>query len=243
MEFVAGHTPPARQGRTDQQVCRYLLPDQGLNVFRSNEVFFCGRQYVGQLGQRANQIGASTGRRSLVEQFRSLPELGHAHDGFARKIVRTHKERIVVQDLGARRLVVGVIQADQRVPEKRRKLAAGGFQLRTRTGRLDYFGNVNVHLQLAMTVGVDSGRPFCLLALGKDRAGQLEFLEFVGQGDQVAARGRSLRHARKPVTECESTCRATPGADRRARPAFCRPSPGGCAGLRETAGEGPLAAQ
>ncbi len=112
-----------------------------------------------------------------------------------------HKERIVVQKLGAGRLVVGVIQTDQRVPEERRELPAGGFQLSARARCLDHFGNVDMHLQFGMTVGVDPRRPFCLFALGKDGAGQLEFPKFVGQREQVAARGRSLRHRVKAVAE------------------------------------------
>src|ERR1700733_3220553 len=117
--------------------------------------------------------------------------------------MRTHKEWIVVQELGARRFVVGEIQTDQRVPEKRRELTASGFQLRRRARCFYYLGNVNVHLQLTMTVGIDPRRPFCLLALGEDGPGQLKFLEFISQGDQAAARRRSLRHTRKPVAQSE----------------------------------------
>ncbi len=36
-----------------------------------------------------------------------------------------NKQRIVVQNLGARRLVVGIIQAYQRIAEKRRELTPG----------------------------------------------------------------------------------------------------------------------
>ena len=129
VEFVSGHVPPAGQGGADQKISRDFLPDQGLYIFRSNEVFFRGRQHVGQLGQRTNQIGATACRGSLVEQFRSLPELGHPHDGFSGKVVGADKERVVVQELGTRRLVVGVIEANHRVAEKRRELPLGLFPI------------------------------------------------------------------------------------------------------------------
>ena len=47
--------------------------------------------------------------------------------------MRADEERIVVEDLSAGWLIVGVVQTDQGVPEEGCELASGGFQLRTRT--------------------------------------------------------------------------------------------------------------
>ena len=81
------------------------------------------------------------------------------------------KERIVVQELGTRRFVICVIETNERVAEERRELPACRLQLRLRAGCLDHFGDINMDLQLSMTVGIDSGRPFRFLALGEDGPG------------------------------------------------------------------------
>ena len=95
------------------------------------------------------------------------------------------EERIIVQDLSARGLVVGVVQADERVAEKGSEAAARSFELGRRTGVANDRGEVGAHLQFDVAGGVDDGRPTGFLASGEDGAGQLEFAEVAGKQDQV----------------------------------------------------------
>jgi hypothetical protein len=48
----------------------------------------------------------------------------HANDGVAGEIVGTNKKRIVMENLGAGRLVVGVIEADESVAQEWSELAS-----------------------------------------------------------------------------------------------------------------------
>ena len=59
-----------------------------------------------------------------------MPEPFYAQDCFSRKIMRPNEKRIMVKNLGAGRLVVGVIESNQRVSQERRELAAsfGNFE-------------------------------------------------------------------------------------------------------------------
>ena len=51
--------------------------------------------------------------------------------------MRANEEWIVMKNLGAGRLIVGIVQTHQRIPEKRGKLAAGGLKLRRRSQEIE----------------------------------------------------------------------------------------------------------
>src|SRR6516162_8706530 len=97
------------------------------------------------------------------------------------------EERIVMQNLGARRLVVGIVQTHQCVPEKRGQLSAGGFQLRLRSWASKDFGEVGSNLQFSVPAAVNNGRPRTLFVSGEDGPGHLEFTEVSGQRQKTVA--------------------------------------------------------
>src|SRR5271154_3428502 len=99
----------------------------------------------------------------------------HAPDGLTREVMGTHKERIDMEYLGTRRLVIGIVQSHQRVPQEGRELTAGGFQLCRRVRLLDHLREVRVHLDLGMPLTVNTRRPLSFLALAENAAWHLKF--------------------------------------------------------------------
>ncbi len=83
-----------------------------------------------------------------------------------------------MQNLGAWRLVVGVIEAHECVSQKGSELAAGIGELFRRTRRFNYFRQVRAHLQFRMTVIVNTGGPLISLAIAENWLGHLKFPEF-----------------------------------------------------------------
>src|SRR5271170_5004204 len=75
VKLVRANTPPAWKRCADEKVRYQLFPDQSLDIFRSDKIFFCHCQCIGQVRQRAHQIGTATGWRTYSEQHRTLPEL------------------------------------------------------------------------------------------------------------------------------------------------------------------------
>jgi len=92
-----------------------------------------------------------------------------------------------VENLGAGRLIVGIIEAYEGVSQKGSELAAGLRQLFGRTRRLNYLRQVRVHLQFRMTVIVNSRGPLISLAISENWLGHLEFPELPGQRKQGIA--------------------------------------------------------
>src|ERR1700683_5419573 len=103
--------------------------------------------------------------RTLAEEGGGPPNRFYATERFCRKVVGADKERIIMQSLGAGRLIIGVVQTNQSVPQERSELTASLFQLcGRRRGRLEHFRNVGSHLHFGVMVVIDSGRPFRSLA-------------------------------------------------------------------------------
>src|ERR1700722_1584924 len=117
--------------------------------------------------------------------------------------MRANEKGIVVQDLRARRLIVGVIQSNQRVSQKGSELATGCLQLRGRARRLDYFCQVGFDLQFRVAGAVYRGRPVDFLCAGEDRTRQLEFPKLACESEQPWARGLPVRHLVQAIAERE----------------------------------------
>src|SRR5260370_28464267 len=102
-------------------------------------------------------MGASARRRTLAKQLGSLPESFHSADCFPGEIVGADEEWIIVQSLRARRLVVGIVQANESISQKRCELATRLLNLRGRgCRRFEDFWYVLLHLHVGVMVVVDS---------------------------------------------------------------------------------------
>src|SRR5229473_8202298 len=128
---------------------------------------------------------ASARRGARAEQLRRLPKSFQTDDSVSRKIMRANEKRIMVENLGAGRLIVGIIEAHEGVSQKRSELAAGFRQLFGRTRRLNYLRQVRAHLQFRMTVIVNSCGPLISFAISENWLGHLEFPEFPAKGSKV----------------------------------------------------------
>src|ERR1700730_3110055 len=115
--------------------------------------------------------------------------------------MRANEKRIMVENLGPRRFIVGVIEAYESVSQKRSKLAPGLSELFGRTRRLNCLRQVRVHLQFRMAVIVNSCGPPLSLAISENWLGHLEFPEFGGQRKQGISRGVSSCNFAQAVTQ------------------------------------------
>ena len=129
VEFGGADGPPARKGCADEKVGHEFFPDESLDVFRGDEILLGRCERIGEVGERAHEIGAAAGGRAYAEQRGSLPELLGADYGDFGEVMGADEEGIVVEDLSAGGLVVGVVQTDERVAEEGGELASGGFEL------------------------------------------------------------------------------------------------------------------
>ena len=129
VELGGADGPPARKGGADEEVGHEFFPDEGLNVFGGDEVLLGGGEGVGEVGERAHEIGAAAGGRAYSEERGGLPELLGADYGDFGEVVRADEEGIVVEDLRAGGLVVGVVETDESVAKEGSELASGGFEL------------------------------------------------------------------------------------------------------------------
>src|SRR5580704_9714330 len=159
MQLVGGDVPPAGKSRADDEVGHELPPDKGLNVFGCDEVLFGGGERVGEIGEGAHEVSATAGGRADSEEHRGLPELLGAYDGDLGEVVRADEEGIVVKDLCAGGLVVGVVEADESVAKEGSESSACGLKLGLVAGSLDDLGEVGLDLELLMVGGVDAGGP------------------------------------------------------------------------------------
>ncbi len=129
MKLGGANVPPAGKSGADEKIGDELFPDEGLDVFGGDEVLFGHGESVGEIGQRAHEISAAASGSAYAEEHWGLPELFGADDGDLGEVVGADEEGIVVEDLRAGWLVVGVVQADEGVAEKGCELAAGCFEL------------------------------------------------------------------------------------------------------------------
>ena len=83
VQFVSGHSPPARQGRTADQSGHQFMPDQGLNIFRDDKILLGFSQNKGQIRQRTRQVSASARRQAGTEYVRHPPGLSSSNRHFA----------------------------------------------------------------------------------------------------------------------------------------------------------------
>ena len=155
--------------------------------------------------------------------------------------MRADEEWIVVENLGARGLIVRVIQADQRIPEKRSELAAGGFKLRRRPRRSNDLGQIGSYLQFRMTVAVNDGRPRTLFTSREDGARHLEFPQVSGKREQACCRWLLRAPSQSTRRRVRRAYRAKPIAGHPIRRGFLRPIPGARVGRPDCPGKGPPA--
>ena len=68
MKLLRSHLPPTRQDRAGHQGRNQILPDEGLDVFRHDELLFNLRQDVREAGKSAGQTHAATGGIPATDQ-------------------------------------------------------------------------------------------------------------------------------------------------------------------------------
>ena len=68
MKLLRSHLPPTRQDRAGHQGRNQILPDEGLDVFRHDELLFDFRQDVGEAGKSAGQTHAAAGGIPAADQ-------------------------------------------------------------------------------------------------------------------------------------------------------------------------------
>src|SRR5580658_8411716 len=131
--------------------------------------------------------------RSLSKQLRSLPEVFDARHRISREVMRAYEQRIIMHNLRPRRLVICVIETNQRIPKKWAELTAGFGRLLARI-RLDGSSQIRSHLQFGMTVVVNSSRPLRSLTAAENRTRHFELPQLARQRDQIFALLCSVRH-------------------------------------------------
>src|SRR5271169_618332 len=147
-------------------------------------------------------MGPSARRRTLAKEFRSLPECLDAADRLSREVVGADEERIIVQRLRARRLVVGIVQANQSVSQKRGQLTTRLVNLSGRSGRrLEDFWYVALHLHVGVMIVVDSRSPLGSLAAREDGPWHLKFPGLGCQADHPLRRLFPSRLFGQPVPQ------------------------------------------
>ena len=102
---------------------------------------------------------AAAGRPSAAKNARRAPNLVAGGGRLTRviasgEIVGSNKERIVVNHLSAGRLVVGVVEPDQSVPQKGSEQGVRLGQFGGAAGRFDDFDQIGPHLQGGVAVAV-----------------------------------------------------------------------------------------
>ena len=123
------------------------MPDKGLDTFWDDEVLLRLCQNERQVRQGASQMSAASGRQAGPKYVRNMPRLPSTHRHLARKIMRAHKERIVVQHLRPGWFIVGVIQSHQRVAQERYDQTACVRKILTRVRSLDDLHQIRSRLQ------------------------------------------------------------------------------------------------
>ncbi len=200
MKFVAADVPPSRHDRIGQEAGHDFPPDEGLHVFRGDEILFGIGKYVWQVRQRSDQMRASASRGAGPKQQRSLPDVFYSKDGGCGKVMRTNEKRVVVKDLSARRLVVRIVETYQGVAKKRSELATSLRKLRGRGRRFDDLGQIGAQLQFCVTVIVNPCRPLISFTGMENRLRHLKFPELSSQGKQSIGYGLHVGDVMQSVT-------------------------------------------
>src|SRR4029077_4615013 len=105
-----------------------------------------------------------------------------------------NKERVVVDHLGAGRLVVSVIEPYQSVPQKGSEQGMRLGQFRGAAGSLDNFYEVGSHLQGSMAVAVKPRCKLSPLTLRKEGFRHFEFPQLPGKWEQRVGDFLALGH-------------------------------------------------
>ena len=114
---------------------------------RDQKVLFGFGQSVGQAGERSDQFSAGAGWPAASQDFGRPPGLVGALE--ADEVVTAHEQRIGIEDLRARRGIVDVVQADQRVAQEGGHEGADIIQfLGICGGMLDESAEVQLSLRL-----------------------------------------------------------------------------------------------
>src|SRR5436305_15345703 len=91
--------------------------------------------------------------------------------------MRANEERIVMQYLRAGRFVVRVVEPYEGISQEGSQLSAGLRELACRTGCASDLRTVHLHLQIGVTIVVDSRSPLLPSALFKDGLRHRDFTQ------------------------------------------------------------------
>src|SRR5579859_1360634 len=95
-----------------------------------------------------------------------------------------NKERVVMKDLRAGRLIVSIVETYQSVAKKGSQLAERLRQLSGRSGRFDDTGQVCAHLQFRVTVVVNPRGPLISFTGAENRLRHFKIPEFSSKRKQ-----------------------------------------------------------
>src|SRR5258708_36673596 len=112
-----------------------------------------------------------------------------------------NEKRVVVKDLGARRLVVRIVETYQSVAKKGSQLATRLRELHGRSGRLNDLGQIRAHLQFRVTVIVNPCCPLIPFAGMENRLRHLKFPELPSQTQQNIAHVLHVSDVMQSVAE------------------------------------------
>ena len=184
--------PPARHFGADNHLRHQVAPDQRLGVAGDQEVLLGLRQPIRQGGKRPHQPAAAVRGPAGAVRLGGLP--GARLPFAAYEIVAADEQRIGVQNLRARRRIVGIAEGQQGVAHERRQqpghiLEPGGVA----RGLLDGGLEVQLALGVQMLVGPVAEAHGVLFDGGERRP---RYLELAHAGDQlVQLGGRQLLRA------------------------------------------------
>src|SRR5579872_1081543 len=129
MQLVTAQAPPPWKDGIHEEVGNRLLPDQGLDVPRCDECAFRSGEGIRQIAEGAHEVSPSPCRCADADEARIAPDALDAEDGDRRKIMRANEQRVAVEDFGAWRFVVRIVQSHESVAEERSQLTAGCLKL------------------------------------------------------------------------------------------------------------------
>ncbi len=139
----------------------------------------------------------------MPKRLARLPDVFFANDRYPGKIMGAHEHGINVQDLRARRFIVGVDQAHQGISEEWRKLAASGLELCRSVGLLDHLHQVGMDLKARVPLPDHIRRPFVSLAFREDGPREFELAQASRQGKHLFASRRSVGHGAQAIAKLQ----------------------------------------
>ena len=86
----------------------------------------------------------------------------------------SHEKGVIEEHLSLWRLITGIVQAHQTVPQEGDKLAASHRQVAGRSHRLNYLGQVRLNFHLGVGVFVQPLGPFGSFAAREERLWHLK---------------------------------------------------------------------